>query len=94
MKFWRVTESFVEMRVAMVVNLVVHALESHHLRVDRLGEIMYDHCCAKTKKKINHILEPLNKGHFGDNNFYKINSAVLSLSSLRGSQCMEAIGKV
>ena len=51
MKFWRVTESFVEMRVAMVVNLVVHALESHHLRVDRLGEIMYDHCCAKTKKK-------------------------------------------
>ena len=45
MKFWRVTQSFVEMRVAMVVNLVVHALESHHLRVDRLGEVlvMYDH---------------------------------------------------
>ena len=43
MKFWRVTQSFVEMRVAMVVNLMVHALESHHLRADRLGEVMYDH---------------------------------------------------
>ena len=44
------------------------------------------------KLKKNHII--LNKGHFGDKNFYKINSAVLCLSSLRGSQCMETIGNV
>ena len=63
MKFWRVTQSFVEMRVAMVVNLVVHALESHHLRVDCLGEVlvMYDHLngigmlLCQTKKKSYYI---------------------------------------
>ena len=52
------------------------------------------HIVFCTQSTNNATVEPLNKGHFGDN----INSAVLSfierLSSFRGSNCTKTIGHV